>query len=244
MLFSIITVCFNAEDSIAKTLTSVKEQRYKNFEHIIIDGASTDKTMVIIKEYKEDLDNVIVISEKDDGIYDAMNKGVKLASGDYIMFLNSGDIFYDENVLLNISAYAKSNIDLIYGDYFIGQNKVKSPDKIQLSMFILERNICHQTIFAKKEIFDLCSFQCKYKYCADRHWLYSVYKLNKSFKHINLSICYYDISGVSSDLNNFLPDSLKVIHDEFGSFGVLIVRVKRRVKQIYNKLIILCKWRA
>ena len=119
---SVITVTYNCEDTIEYTLLSLKQQLYKDYELIIVDGGSTDSTLKIIHEF-DDIVNVM-ISEKDNGIYDAMNKGIKMSKGEFIFFLNAGDILYDNNVLVKVSESMDNGYDIIYGDaIFIKDNK-------------------------------------------------------------------------------------------------------------------------
>ena len=113
---SIVTICKNAQDSIERTLTSVVSQAYANIEYIIVDGASTDKTLELVYNYREHITKII--SEPDDGIYDGMNKGLRAASGDYIVFINAGDYLIETNVIKNlvrtIQSKALQNIDILY----------------------------------------------------------------------------------------------------------------------------------
>lgn len=114
---SIITACYNSEKTIQDTINSVKNQTYKNIEHILVDGYSTDSTLEIIKKYNEINKNVVYISEKDKGIYDAMNKGIKLATGDIIGILNSDDFFSSNNIIEKIvNMFIKNKCDGIYGN--------------------------------------------------------------------------------------------------------------------------------
>lgn len=114
--FSIITVCFNSEETIERTIISVLSQSYQNFEYIIVDGASTDGTLGIVEKYVEKYpDKIKLISEKDDGIYDAMNKGIRVASGDLIGIVNSDD-YYETDALENISeTYDGEKYEIVYG---------------------------------------------------------------------------------------------------------------------------------
>ncbi|WP_371185680.1 glycosyltransferase family 2 protein [Thalassotalea maritima] len=126
MKVSIITVCFNSEKTIRDTIESVKKQNYENIEYIIVDGKSTDKTLEIVDEYTDVID--ILISEKDSGIYDAMNKGVKAATGDIVGILNSDDFFSTENSIGNIVNSFSDEVDGVYGDLvYVNQH---NPDKI------------------------------------------------------------------------------------------------------------------
>ena len=173
--FTVITVCKNEGKTLEQTILSVKNQTYKNIEHIIIDGKSTDETVNIIEKYKKML---VVVSEKDKGIYDAMNKGLKLATGDFIIFINANDYFYDEKIIENINFLIDRNqdVEFIYGQgVFVELN---NPTKI---VSIIENNaiknvydICdcggfnHQAIFYSKSLFERYGvFSTKYKILSD-----------------------------------------------------------------------------
>jgi glycosyltransferase involved in cell wall biosynthesis len=125
-LMSVITVCYNSEKYIENTIESVINQTYKNIEYIIIDGGSNDKTLDIIEKYKDKITKIV--SESDKGIYDAMNKGLKLASGDIIGFLNSDDFYYDKSVVEQIVKNFDINTDLVFSDIVIVDSRYR--DKI------------------------------------------------------------------------------------------------------------------
>lgn len=199
MKLSIITVCYNCETEIRKTLDSVADQDDKNFEYIIVDGKSTDKTIDIVNEYKSIIDNMIVISEEDQGIYDAMNKGVRRAHGDYVFFLNAGDVFYDNNVTSDAMALFSTDYDVIYGSIF-ANNRITRYDNYTLFDFLyLGRTICHQAIFAKRELLRLEPFDLNYKICADRDWLIKMLSMGKKFFFAKgLIVAIYDTTGISS----------------------------------------------
>ena len=112
MKVSIITVCFNSQETIEKTIKSVISQRYKNYEYIIIDGGSTDNTIKIINKYKKYIE--VIISEEDMGIYDAINKGIKKSTGSVISILHSDDIFYDNKTTQKVMSYFNSNLKFLY----------------------------------------------------------------------------------------------------------------------------------
>lgn len=202
---SIITVCYNSEDTIKETIISVMNQSYKNIEYIIIDGNSTDNTKTIIEKYLRKFREIKFISEKDKGIYDAMNKGINISSGDYIFFLNSGDRFYKDDVIEKIFLNEDMiNYDVIYGNSMdIYKNKVverKYNDKINNRYFIRGNGVCHQVIFARRSTFDKNKFDLKYKICADKNWLVKSYKNGYKFKYIDMIISFYDRNGISSSI--------------------------------------------
>ena len=160
--FSIITVVFNAEQHIEYTIQSVIEQNHANYEYIVIDGGSLDQTLAIIDKYRDKID--LLVSEADRGIYDAMNKGIQLAKGEYINFINAGDAFYDKHTLQEIYlATAKADnqrkIDIVHGKVVnvsaeepkYGYEVGKPVSKCSL---FLSMPMCHQTMFTRRDVFD------------------------------------------------------------------------------------------
>lgn len=174
--FTIITVCYNAEKDIARTIKSVLQQDYKEYEYIIKDGLSTDQTMNVVNSMVDESENIHIISEKDQSLYDAMNIAVAKAIGEYIFFLNAGDCFCDENVLKRTSDFIKSNeADIVYGDVIHVSSEKECVRKYgwicgKKSYFLSGDCICHQALFAKRTLFDAKKFDLKYKVCADKDW--------------------------------------------------------------------------
>lgn len=196
-LFTVVTVTFNAERTIAHTIESIINQRFLSKEIIVVDGKSKDKTIQIINKYRDKISTFI--SEKDDGIFDAMNKGIKYAKGKYIIFINSGDSFYDENVLSEIKT---DDFDVIYGNNAIkvrGKLKIIKPSPFWESQKIVKTmGICHQSIFIKTSYAREHLFDTSYKLTADYNMIYNARKEGKTFKYIDLPIDIYDIYGISS----------------------------------------------
>ena len=152
MKISIITVCKNAVDSIEDTLLSLYGQTYNNIEHIVIDGASTDGTLEILNKYQDKI--AYFVSESDSGIYNAMNKGIKAATGDFLLFLNANDTFYCVDVLEKVSNALIENPDAkyLFGDVnYISedgtQSEVQKYNEVKNDIYFVNRNICHQSIF-------------------------------------------------------------------------------------------------
>lgn len=236
MKISIITVCFNAIDTIDKTIESVINQTYSDIEYIIIDGKSTDGTVDIINKYSY-INNFKYISEKDKGIYDAMNKGINLVTGDYIYFLNSGDYFCNEYVIEKIVSEVKNDkVDIIYGnifDVFSNYKKHISYKNIKLSPlnFIRGTSIGHQAIFANKKIFIDNQFDIKYRICADKKWIISSYLKGYRFKYYDVDICLFDKSGVScGDRGGEIVknETLKILQEAF-PVRYNLVKLGRRI---------------
>ena len=199
-LISIITVVFNGEKYLEETIQSVINQTYSNVEYIIIDGGSTDGTIDIIKKYEDKID--YWVSEKDKGIYDAMNKGIDLATGDWQNFLNAGDSFVDNNVLEKIFTTNLENITLVYGDIIAirenGQKlnvnaiELKDDNSIKKGM-----KVCHQAIFYNKNI--MIKYDDKLRLKSEwKHLIEITRKENFSPKKFNFPIVYYSVGGLGA----------------------------------------------
>ncbi len=211
MKVSIITVCYNAQAFIENAIKSVVSQTYDNIEYIIVDGNSTDGTMDIVNRYKAKIAKVV--SEKDNGIYDAMNKGVKMSSGDIIYFLGADDTLYDNNVIFDIAVEFNKDldIDLIYGKVMYrkvdgtGVPESNLPHnknyQVKNKNDLMYNGICHQAIFAKKCLFERAGyFNTRYKICADFNWLVSVFGYQGlGVTYIDRYIANYSDQGFSAE---------------------------------------------
>jgi glycosyltransferase involved in cell wall biosynthesis len=229
---SIITVVYNDVEHIEKTIKSVISQNYPNIEYLIIDGNSSDGTLEKCKKYSERISKIV--SEHDTGIYNAMNKGIKLATGEWLFFLNSGDVFCDENVISNVFKN-ENNADIIYGKAITPDGKLcYYPQKITKTMFIMERMICHQAIFARKKTFFDNLFDEGYRIIADRVWLYKCLCAKKVVEKKNIIVSIYDTNGISSNKEKFDKESLRFLKEisrKFYYFGLL----KRFFKNLIKK---------
>lgn len=195
---SIITVVFNDVINIEKTITSVINQTYKNIEYIIVDGGSTDGTVDVIKKYEQYI--ACWISEPDKGIYDAMNKGIGIATGDFINFMNSGDTFYKPNTIEQLFSVADISAGVIYGDTNV---LMDIGDFIKLGKPVTSKNympFCHQAVFVLTAIAKKLNFETSYKICADREFFFRIHKYgNVKYCYCSVVICNYEgESGVSS----------------------------------------------
>lgn len=175
---TVVTVVFNDIANIANTIKSIVNQSYSNVEYIIIDGNSNDGTIEVIKKYSDKISKWI--SESDSGIYDAMNKGISLATGEYIIFMNSGDVFVNENVLSDVFLNITQFPDVIYG-HTIGKHKNGRLRQKLLPFYDSENycpavGICHQSVLVKTEKAKSLFFDLSYKVCADHKMLYDLYR--------------------------------------------------------------------
>ena len=196
---TIITVTYNAEEYLEKTILSVVNQSYSNIEYIIIDGNSSDKTIDIIKQYDSKIS--YWISEPDKGIYDAMNKGIKNATGEWIQFLNAGDTLTENTTLSNVLPYLTDSYDLIHGLLWRNQGKreLKAPvpiDKAYDGVFIW-----HPALFCKSSILKEHMFNPFYKIAGDYDFFLKCLSLNYKIKLINIPITDYMEFGVSQQNN-------------------------------------------
>lgn len=196
-LISILVVCLNPGKKINTTLDSIKDQSFSDYEVIVKDGLSTDGTLDNLKEY-EDM-GIKVISEKDCGIYDAMNQAIEHASGQYVYFLNCGDKFHDSEVLKHVAEAAGENPSIIYGNIFEMKTGTFVSQNPQIDGFACYRNVpCHQACFYKKELVKEHPFELEYKVRADyEQFLWCFYKGNATFKYVNYPIASYEGDGYS-----------------------------------------------
>jgi len=226
MKISIVTVTKNCGDSIEKTIKSVINQTYPEIEYLIIDGGSTDNTKEIIEKYHSNID--FFISENDYGTYDAMNKGLKFATGELVHFLNGGDLFYNNNVIEEIIEIMNKShqVDIIYGDcilYDQNENEFCSGYRSDIVQ-IISRGICHQTIFSKMKVFEKCGqFDINYRIFADLDWLLrSLICCHCSIEYIPKPIVYYLRGGLSdTQIGQYQSERINIIL-KYATFSQLI----------------------
>lgn len=207
-ILSIITINYNNKAGLEKTVMSVISQSDKSFEFIVVDGGSTDGSLDIIEKHKPAI--TYSVSEKDNGIYNAQNKGIGKAKGDYCLFLNSGDIFANENVFKNIKQHLVGT-DIVYGDLITidaegKKEHLKSPEKADAPHFMVS-TLWHPTAFIKRSIFEKYGFYNEIlKITGDyEFFIRAVLKNNVSTKHVSIPISIFDLGGISnSEANNEL----------------------------------------
>ncbi|MEO8253826.1 MAG: glycosyltransferase family 2 protein, partial [Flavobacterium sp.] len=211
---SIITVVYNDGQNISRTIESVVNQSYSNIEYVIIDGCSTDSTVEEINKYRSKID--VFISEKDKGIYDAMNKGIHLCSGDWLLFLNSGDFFHSNDILDLMSRYIEqsNNSDIIYGDFkvlsegvkFSFVNKATNVNRIKKDMIF-----SHQACLIKGSLHQKFIYDLTYTICADYDFLLKSYLDGAKFYKVPEVIATVSNGGLS-DMNriNVFKERLKI----------------------------------
>lgn len=212
MLYSIITINYNNESGLRRTIESVVRQTYKDYEYIIIDGGSTDGSVEIIKEYSANID--YWVSEKDRGIYHAMNKGITQAHGEYCIFMNSGDCFYDEAVLSSVANY-DLNEDIVVGYASInkGNGIISPPPTGEFTFYHLySGSIPHQASFIKTELLRKYPYDENLRISSD--WKFFVQTLildNCSIRYLDVFVVRYDLDGISSSNPQLMRQEKEII---------------------------------
>jgi glycosyltransferase involved in cell wall biosynthesis len=197
---TVITIVYNNVRDIERTVLSVLNQTYPNIEYLVIDGASSDGTLEILKKYEGRLAKLI--SEKDKGIYDAMNKGLALASGDYILFMNSGDELYASDTVENVFASAP-DADIYYGETemydedwnSLGQRRHKAPETFSWKDFKYGMSISHQAIYIRRSLTE--PYDLQYKLSADIDWIIKAAKKAVKIVNTRMYVAKYLVGGMS-----------------------------------------------
>lgn len=239
-LVSVITVVYNSEQLIERTLRSVANQTAKNIEHVIIDGASKDQTLAIVKSFPNGV--AYWLSEKDHGIYDAMNKGIEKANGSYLIFLNSGDEFFADDTIEKVFLN-NENADVYYGYTIITNEqgeilrnrRLRPPNSLSWQSMQMGMVVCHQSVFVKKTI--AVSYQIKYLISADIDWLIRCLKQAKMVCNTGLVISKF-LDGGMSQTNQLkgLQERYEVLNFHFGYVKNGFNHLKMIGRLLANKL--------
>ncbi len=199
---SIVTITFNAEKVVEKTIRSVLSQDFTNFEYVFVDGKSSDKTMQIIESYRSRFEDkgikFRVLSEPDKGIYDAMNKSIRLAEGEWLLMLNAGDALAHQNVLSCFFLDKSYEADVVYGETIMSDNGYYKK-RITYTPDIMNRQLpfCHQSVFVRTDILRAYGFDMNYKLAADYDLFVRMYKTGIHFEYVKEWVSIYDMTGVS-----------------------------------------------
>lgn len=222
-LISIITITFNAEKELPATLRSLNEQTFRNFEHILIDGASTDHTLAVARELCGP--DLRIISERDNGLYDAMNKGLKTARGKYVLFLNAGDSFASPEILEKYAREAEKGADIIYSDtvivdedrHILRPRHLSVPDNLTADSFADGMLICHQAFMARRTIAPL--YNLEYRFSADYDWTIRCIKHSRPEACVNLGcvgIHYLDAGMTEKNKSASLKERFDIMTKHYG----------------------------
>lgn len=236
--FSIITICYNAEQTIARTLRSVAEQTYPHIQHLVIDGASRDNTLALVRELNPKAE---IYSEADKGIYDAMNKGLEKASGDYVWYLNAGDALPSPETISHLVeeiSVLDAEPDIIYGDCLlidesdriIAPRKLRPPKELSWRSFRHGMLVCHQSFVAKRS---LCPYyDLSYRFSSDVDWCIRVMKRAKTYHQIQTPLSLYLHEGATTaNWYRSLWERFCVMTKHYGLFTTLYHHVLFLLRQ-------------
>ena len=241
--FSIITVTFNASMFLEKTLQSVINQTYNNVEYIVIDGGSKDGTIDIIKNNTSNIN--YWISEPDNGIYDAMNKGLSIAKGDYVCFLNAGDSFQSSSTLTNLAEELKSRglPDIIYGETdlvnsngeVISKRRLKAPQILTWKSFRMGMLVCHQAFFVKRDIAP--EYDLQYRFSSDFDWCIRCMKKSEEIVNSKMRLINYLYEGTTTaNRKASLKERYTIMCKYYGTIPTQIRHLWFAVRFYYAKL--------
>lgn len=225
-LVTFITVVYNGVAELPSTIKSIFDQTDKQFEYFIIDGGSTDGTVELIRKYEAQLAGWI--SEKDNGLYDAMNKGMKMARGKYLWFMNAGDQLYSPDTLEKIFSSLKGTNteilpDVIYGETDImneeekslGLRRLKAPEKLTWKSLQWGMVVCHQSFLVKKE--KCLSYDLHYKFAADIDWMIRVLKSSDTIFNTRLILSRFKTGGLSyRNIRHSLKERFRIMMNYYG----------------------------
>lgn len=233
MRYSVITINYNNKDGLIRTINSVICLSNKDHELIIIDGGSTDGSVEVIKQHATS--TTYWVSEKDNGVYHAMNKGVAQAHGDYLIFMNSGDCFHSPDVLNDIVNYQE---DIICGKVLKGDfTKPSGHNKPTITLVdLMRRSLPHQAMFIKRELLINHPYDEKYMILSD--WKFCIQAIvfdNCSFRNIDTIVADYDTSGISTNSNGLLPKERELILKEM--FPPRIITDYQRLTPVDDELL-------
>ncbi len=223
---SVITVTFNAATTLERTLRSVREQSWPHIEHLVIDGGSDDGTLELIKRQQQE--RLHWVSEPDKGLYDAMNKGAAMATGDYLCFLNAGDTFFSadsvEQLMGNFDE--ASAPDILYGETaivdgagnFLHMRRLKSPESLGWKSFRQGMVVCHQAFIVKRELF--MPYDLDYRFSSDFDWSIRMMKKAKTIHNSRLTLINYLNEGMTTrNRKASLKERYRIMAHHYGQFS-------------------------
>lgn len=250
-MITLVTVTYNAAATIGRTLESVARQSYQDYEHLIIDGASKDDTVEIARQYKErdQYHRVVIVSEPDKGLYDAMNKGLRLAKGDFVCFLNAGDKLHSPDTLNNIAEVICRNsapIGVIYGHtnivddkgVFLRPRRLCPPAVLTWKSFRSGMLVCHQSFYVNKAIAP--QYDLQYRFSADFDWCVRCLKEAEARKMQNIylhePLCDYLSEGMTTQNHRAsLMERFRIMAHHYGFFSTVMQHLWFVVRSVLKK---------
>ncbi len=238
---SVITVVYNNVKDIERTILSVINQTYQNLEYIVIDGASTDGTLDIINKYRQQI--AVLVSEPDKGIYDAMNKGINQASGDYLLFMNSGDEIYEFDTVEKIFS-SVDDADIYYGETImindnlevLGERRHKTPEQFSWRSFKYGMRISHQAIYVKRSLAELYDTK-RYQLSADIDWILKIAKKAQKVVNTKMYVAKYLVGGMSKKRHlQSLKERYQIFKEYYGFLPNLFNHIIIALRLVWHRL--------
>lgn len=241
-LISIITITYNAAPVIMPTLESLNAQTFRDFEHLVIDGASKDDTVSIVRKICPDS---FVHSERDRGLYDAMNKGLRAAKGKYLLFLNAGDALHASDTLQRYAEAAYKSADIIYGDTivvdsarnFLKPRHLSVPERLTFRSFANGMLVCHQAFMVCRELAP--EYDLQYRFSADYEWTLRCLKASDSERNINLHTVTIDyLCDGLTDKNHraSLKERFRIMCRYYGTLPTILRHIRFLLRHLRNKM--------
>ena len=241
-LVTFITVVYQGAADIESTILSILGQTDKRFEYFIIDGGSTDGTLDLIKKYESQLSGWI--SEPDKGLYDAMNKGMKLGSGKYLWFMNAGDLVYTNDTLERIFASANSSVpDVIYGETEIideagrslGKRRLQAPTKLSWKSLQWGMVVCHQSFLVKRE--KCLPYDSEYRFAADVDWMIRVLRSSETIYNSGMNLSKFKSGGLTyKNIRHGLKERFRIMVKNYGLFNTVFNHLVLGIRLIFYYL--------
>ena len=239
--FSIVTVTWNAAGVIQPTLDSVKGQSCSDYEYVVVDGQSTDDTLSLVRAAA--IDNTRIISEPDGGLYDAMNKAIGLAQGEYIIWLNAGDAFAAPDSLARMAVLAQEHPDVIYGQtqvvnserQVVGKRHLTAPEHLTADSFKHGMLVCHQAFVARRAI--MPKYDLQYRFSADYDWCIKVLKASQANAYAGSEplISFLDEGTTSRNHKASLKERYRIMCKNYGTLPTLFRHVGFAVRHLLRK---------
>ena len=251
--FTVVTCTYNAEKELQRTLDSVQRQTYCNIEHIIMDGGSRDRTLQLVKAYQhrnavgESSHEIVVISEPDKGLYDAMNKSIDRATGDYLVFMNAGDTFPTADTLEYVEGCVGEGEVLpgvLYGDTdivngmgcFLRHRRLAPPKKLTWRSFIWGMLVCHQSFYARTDIAREIHYDLHYRYSADVDWCIRIMKKAHTLHNTRLTIIdYLDEGMTTQNRKASLKERFRIMAQYYGLISTAAYHVWFVLRAVLKK---------
>ena len=255
--FTVVTCTYNAASVLQRTLDSIQRQTYCNIEHIIMDGGSKDKTLSMVKTYEhkteagENAHQIVVVSEPDKGLYDAMNKSIDRATGDYLVFMNAGDVFPSDDTLELVEGCVGEGEDLpgvLYGDTdivnmegrFLRHRRLTPPKKLTWRSFKWGMLVCHQSFYARTDIAKQIHYDLHYRYSADVDWCIRIMKESARrglpLRNVHTVLTNFLDGGMTSQYHKAsLKERFQVMRTHYGLLTTLCVHAWFAVRGVLKR---------